>query len=121
MRVSEWILAAYFTYVSALSLIRPVPGDIRVRTLAVNGALVYVHRKSGSAEVLLVTYLLGLFLSYAQFPYWPSEPPWIVFPGEDGPAVNTILRRFNGWILGGYGIHTSVFPSAHVSGALAAA
>ena len=32
-----------------------------------------------------------------------------------------MLRRFNHWILGGYGIHTSVFPSAHVSGAVAAA
>jgi membrane-associated phospholipid phosphatase len=36
-------------------------------------------------------------------------------------AVDTVLRRFNHWILGGYGIHTSVFPSAHVSGAFAAA
>ena len=32
-----------------------------------------------------------------------------------------MLRQFNHWILGGYGIHTSVFPSAHVSGAFAAA
>ena len=69
---------------------------------------------------LLVIYLLGLFLSYVQFPFWPSEPPRIVFPGEDAPTVDTLLRQFNHWILGGYGIHTSVFPSAHVSGAVAA-
>jgi len=84
-------------------------------------SMLYVYRKWRCAEILLVIYLLGLFLSYAQFPYWPSEPPWIVFPGEDAPTIDTFLRRFNRWILGGYGIHTSVFPSAHVSGALAAA
>jgi len=83
-------------------------------------AMLYINRKSHKAEALLVIYLLGLFLSYAQFPFWPSEPPWIVFPGADAPAISTLLRRFNGRILGGYGIHTSVFPSAHVSGAVAA-
>ena len=31
------------------------------------------------------------------------------------------VRRFNLWIVGGYGIHSSVFPSAHVSSALSAA
>jgi membrane-associated phospholipid phosphatase len=35
--------------------------------------------------------------------------------------MQTIFRRFNWFLLGGYGIHTSVFPSAHVSGAFAAA
>jgi len=84
-------------------------------------SMLYLYRKWHAAETLLVIYLLGLFLSYVQFPYWPSEPPRIVFPGEDAPTVDTLLRRFNQWILGGYGIHTSVFPSAHVSGAFAAA
>jgi membrane-associated phospholipid phosphatase len=83
--------------------------------------MLYVYRKSHDAERLLVIYLLGLFLSYVQFPYWPSEPPRIVFPGEDALAIDTVVRQFNHWILGGYGIHTSVFPSAHVSGAFAAA
>jgi membrane-associated phospholipid phosphatase len=84
-------------------------------------SMLYVYRKSRDAEYLLVVYLLGLFLSYVQFPFWPSEPPRLVFPGEDGQAVDTLLRQFNHWLLGGYGIHTSVFPSAHVSGAFAAA
>jgi membrane-associated phospholipid phosphatase len=35
--------------------------------------------------------------------------------------VHTFLRTFNLSIVGDYGIHTSVFPSAHVSGAFAAA
>jgi membrane-associated phospholipid phosphatase len=84
-------------------------------------SMLYVYRKSRDAETLLVIYLLGLFLSYVQFPWWPSEPPRIVFPGEDAPTIDTLVRQFNQWILGGYGIHTSVFPSAHVSGAFAAA
>jgi len=35
--------------------------------------------------------------------------------------VMTVFRRFNLGLLGHYGIHTSVFPSAHVSGSMAAA
>lgn len=83
--------------------------------------MLYAGRRSGCADQLISIYLLGLFLSYVQFPFWPSEPPRIVFPNEDAPGVDTLLRQFNHWILGGYGIHTSVFPSAHVSGAVAAA
>jgi membrane-associated phospholipid phosphatase len=33
----------------------------------------------------------------------------------------TEVRRLNLWLLGGYGIHSSVFPSAHVSSAFSAA
>jgi membrane-associated phospholipid phosphatase len=219
MRLSEWVLGAYFTYVTALAVALPVEPGVRVRMLLVNGLLLcgyaallqprfresqaaehlrnwiplalmlvayrevgwlapathdhrlelswivwdrmalrewrlrdaiestgvvlptiletcyllvyalpafsmtmlYVFRKSRRADSLLVIYLLGLFLSYVQFPFWPSEPPRVVFPGEDAPAVETAIRQFNQWILGGYGIHTSVFPSAHVSGAFGAA
>ena len=34
--------------------------------------------------------------------------------------MQTVFRRLNWFVLSGYGIHTSVFPSAHVSGAFAA-
>jgi membrane-associated phospholipid phosphatase len=217
VRLSEWVLAAYFAYITVMAAILPVRAGVSLRTVLVNGVLLcgyslllrfraslvvdhlrnwiplslmllaykevgwlapaahnhqlegswivwdrlllrewrlrnviewagplfpsileicyllvyalpafsmgmlYVYRRSRYAECLLVIYLLGLFLSYVQFPYWPSEPPRIVFPGEDAPSIETIVRRFNHWILGGYGIHTSVFPSAHVSGAVAAA
>ncbi len=43
------------------------------------------------------------------------------FAGSDLPSVMTPLRRFNLWIVNGYGIHSSVFPSAHVSSAFSAA
>jgi membrane-associated phospholipid phosphatase len=83
-------------------------------------AMVYVYRRRPLIDVLLTIYLLGLFLAYAQFPFWPSEPPRTVFPGDDAPTVDTWIRSLNLWMLGSYGIHTSVFPSAHVSGAFAA-
>jgi len=68
-----------------------------------------------------LAYLAGTLGAYALFPYFPSEPPRTAFPGADLPNVVTVLRRFNLWIVGGYGIHSSVFPSAHVSSALSAA
>jgi membrane-associated phospholipid phosphatase len=80
----------------------------------------YVTGRRRDVDVLLTVYLLGLFLSYIQFPFWPSEPPRTVFPGQDLPAITTVFRRFNLALLGSQGIHTSVFPSAHVSGAFAA-
>lgn len=84
------------------------------------GVLYLVGRRRES-DVLLTIYMLGLTLCYAQFPFWPSEPPRTVFPGQDLPGIITPVREFNLWLVGSYGIHTSVFPSAHVSGAFAAA
>jgi membrane-associated phospholipid phosphatase len=84
-------------------------------------AVLYAYRRRERVNAFLFAFLLGVLLSYALFPYFPSEPPWTVFPNQDFPAVLTVFRRFNQWLLGGYGIHTSVFPSAHVSGAFSGA
>lgn len=84
-------------------------------------AMLYIYGARKRSEGYLLILVLGVLLAYAQFPFWPSEPPRTVFPGEDAPSMQTIFRRFNWFLLGGYGIHTSVFPSAHVSGAFAAA
>jgi membrane-associated phospholipid phosphatase len=65
--------------------------------------------------------VLAVVGAYALFPYFPSEPPRTVFPNQDLPSFATPFRSFNLWLLGGWGIHTSVFPSAHVSGAFSAA
>jgi len=83
-------------------------------------AVLYVYRRRARVDAFLFPFLLSVLLCYAQFPYWPSEPPRTVFPGEDFPSYDTIFRQFNWWMLGGYGIHTSVFPSAHVGGAFSA-
>lgn len=84
-------------------------------------AALYLWGRRERADALLFRFLLGTVLSYALFPYFPSEPPRAVFPGENLPAFDPIFRQFNWWLLGNHGIHTSVFPSAHVSSAYAGA
>ena len=37
MRISEWILAIYFAYVTVLSWILPVQPGVPIRTIIVNG------------------------------------------------------------------------------------
>ena len=87
----------------------------------VSMVVLYGLNARSRTDTLLTIYLLGMFLCYGQFPFWPSEPPRTVFPGQDMPQITTWVRGFNLWIVGSYGIHTSVFPSAHVSGAVATA
>ncbi|HEU0141894.1 MAG TPA: phosphatase PAP2 family protein [Bryobacteraceae bacterium] len=84
-------------------------------------AMLYAYHKRERVDRFLTIFLFGILAAYALFPYFPSEPPRAVFPNEDLPGVLTPFRRFNLALLGGYGIHTSVFPSAHVSGAFSAA
>jgi membrane-associated phospholipid phosphatase len=84
-------------------------------------AMLYVHRRREKVDRFLLVFVTAVLLCYAQFPFWPSEPPRVVFFGQDFPAYDTVFRRFNWWILANYGIHTSVFPSAHAAGAFAAA
>jgi membrane-associated phospholipid phosphatase len=84
-------------------------------------AFLYLSGRRDRVNQFLFVFVLGVLLCYAQFPFWPSEPPRVVFFGQDSPSYDTIFRRFNLWMLGNYGIHTSVFPSAHVAGAFAAA
>jgi membrane-associated phospholipid phosphatase len=84
-------------------------------------AVLYLYGRRERVDTFLFIFALTVLLCYAQFPFWPSEPPRVVFFGEDLPAYDTIFRRFNLWMLGNYGIHTSVFPSAHVAGAFSVA
>ena len=84
-------------------------------------AALYLYRRREMADRFLTVVVLTVFLCYVQFPFWPSDPPRAVFSGLDLPSYDTVFRRFNLWMLGNYGIHTSVFPSAHVAGALASA
>jgi membrane-associated phospholipid phosphatase len=93
-----------------------------VYTLAPFGvAMLYIYGHRERVDQFLFVFALGVLLCYAQFPFWPSDPPRVLFPGQDLPSYDTIFRRFNLWMLGNYGIHTSVFPSAHVAGAFAVA
>lgn len=83
--------------------------------------MLYAYRRREMVDEFLFVFAVGVLLCYAQFPFWPSDPPRVVFLGQDLPSYATVFRRFNLWMLGNYGIHTSVFPSAHVAGAFAAA
>jgi membrane-associated phospholipid phosphatase len=83
-------------------------------------AVLYRYGRRAEVNRFLFPFLLGTVASYCLFPYFPSEPPRAAFPGEDA-ALHNVFRQFNWWLLGGHGIHTSVFPSAHVSSAFAAA
>jgi len=83
-------------------------------------AMLYGSARRERVDAFLFTFLLAVTGCYVLFPYFPSEPPRTVFPTEDLPAYLTPFRRFNLGLLGGYGIHTSVFPSAHNAGAFSA-
>jgi membrane-associated phospholipid phosphatase len=83
--------------------------------------LVLKYGRREQAGVLWFAYLAGTLGAYALFPYFPSDPPRVVFPGADNPTIVSLTRQLNLAIVGGYGIHSSVFPSAHVSSAFSAA
>lgn len=84
-------------------------------------ATLYVQNRRERVNRFLQIYLFGTLLAYALLPYFPSEPPRTLYPALDAPQVSSIIRRFNLWLVNSGGIHSSVFPSAHVSSAFSAA
>jgi membrane-associated phospholipid phosphatase len=106
-----WILQSLLEF--SYTLVYAIP------PLAVS--LLYLYRRRDRVDQFLFTFLLGTLLSYALLPYFPSESPRLLFPGLDEPQMTTIWRRFNIWVLAHYDIHSSVFPSGHVSAAFSAA
>jgi membrane-associated phospholipid phosphatase len=84
-------------------------------------AVLYFQYRRERVNGALFLYLLGTLLSYGLFPYFPSDPPRSAFVGTDMPHVITPVRELNLWLVGDFGIHSSVFPSAHVSSAFSAA
>lgn len=103
-----------------------VPGYLEFCYLLVYGTFIfsisafYRANRRERIDHFITAYAVGTLLSYALFPYFPSDPPRVVFPNLDQPAITTALREFNLFLVGNYGIHSSVFPSAHVSSAFAA-
>jgi membrane-associated phospholipid phosphatase len=113
---------------AAIELAGPwIPGLLELCYLLVYAvapvSIVLLYRSGCSAQAgrLWLAYFAGTLGAYALFPYFPSEPPRTVFSGADLPQVATVFRKLNLLIVGGYGIHSSVFPSAHVSSAFSAA
>jgi membrane-associated phospholipid phosphatase len=85
--------------------------------------LLVLYRRKRRREIdrFLTVYLVGTLLAYALFPYFPSQPPRLVFPNFDMPTVSTWARTLNLYILRKATIHSGVFPSAHVSSVFSAA
>jgi hypothetical protein len=102
-----WPIAAVLELSYAFVYVMPVFGLV----------VLYIYGRASLSDQFLFLFLLATLSAYALFPYFPSEPPRTAFPADDLPRTNTAFRKFNLWMLGRTGIHTSVFPSAHVSGA----
>lgn len=123
----RWLLDTHHLRAAAESLGPVIPSYLEicyvlVYIVALVSALILLfnHRRA-QLNTFWFAFLAGTLASYALFPYFPSDPPRTVFAGSDLPHILTIFRRFNLLILGKYGIHSSVFPSAHVSSAFACA
>ena len=84
-------------------------------------AYFYIRHERRRLDDFLFPFLLGTLMTYALLPHFPSEAPRLVFAGEDLPGVETVFRRFNLWILDNCDIHSSVFPSGHVTVGFSAA
>ena len=84
-------------------------------------AVLYFQHRRERVNGAVFLYLMGTLLAYSLFPYFPSDPPRVAFGASDMPNISTPLRQLNLWLVGSYGIHSSVFPSAHVSSAFSAA
>jgi membrane-associated phospholipid phosphatase len=83
--------------------------------------ILYFRRRGRDIDRFLLFYVSGTLLAYAFFPFFPSEPPRLLFPQADPPHYFTTARSLNLWLLQVGTIHSSVFPSAHVSSAFSAA
>lgn len=83
--------------------------------------VLYLQHRRGCIDRFVVIYLTGTLLAYGLFPYFPSQPPRILFPQHDHPVLMTWIRSLNLWILKIGTIHVGVFPSAHVSSVFSAA
>ena len=84
-------------------------------------AVLYFQHRRKRVNGALFLYLLGTLLAYALFPYFPLGSAARGVRRSDMPHIITALRQLNLWIVNGYGIHSSVFPSAHVSSVFSAA
>jgi len=83
-------------------------------------AILYLNESRGSIDLFFTIYLAGTLGAYALFPFFPSEPPRLLYPTVEIPTVTTWARTLNLFVLRKGTIHVGVFPSAHVSSAFAA-
>jgi membrane-associated phospholipid phosphatase len=78
-------------------------------------AVLYKEGARLQIDRFLTTFALGTLTAYALLPLCAVESPRIAFPGQNLPAVASMFRDINVWILDRLDISTSVFPSGHVA------
>ena len=83
--------------------------------------ILYARHLRRYVDAFFVIYLAGTLGAYALFPFFPSQPPRLLYPNVAMPHFISWVRSFNLFILYKGSIHVSVFPSAHVSSAFSAA
>ena len=127
VRWDHVVLAQWHGRAFVESLGPAVPGFLELCYFLVYGAglfgviALYVLRRSKDIDRFLLFYVSGTLLAYAFFPFFPSQPPRLLFPDADPPQYLTSARSLNLWLLQVGTIHSSVFPSAHVSSAFSTA
>jgi membrane-associated phospholipid phosphatase len=124
----DWILLDGLKLRELIESLGPViPLYLEFCYLLVYGVALYcvaaLGDKAGRRAVnrFWTIYLVGTLGAYAFFPFFPTQPPRLAFPDISAPTVVTWLRELNEFVLGETTIHTSVFPSAHVSSVFASA
>ena len=83
--------------------------------------ILYVRNLRRFVDFFFVIYMAGTLGAYAMFPFFPSQPPRLLYPSVAMPHFASWVRGFNLFVLDKGSIHTGVFPSAHVSSAFSAA
>ncbi len=83
--------------------------------------ILYARHLRKFIDFFLVVYMAGTLGVYALFPFFPSQPPRLLYPNVAAPHFASWVRHFNLFLLNKGSIHSSVFPSAHVSSAFSAA
>ena len=84
-------------------------------------ALVYAFAGRRLADRFLLVLLLGTLSAYALIPLVPVISPRIAYPGMDEPAIATVPRAINVWMLDHLDNAVTVFPSGHVAVAFSSA
>ena len=104
-----------------------IPAYLELCYLLVYGAgtfciiMLWIKARRRDVDRFYVVLLTGTLLAYAMFPYFPTQPPRLAFPGIEMAPNHDLFRRLNLFLLRNATIHSGVFPSAHVSSAFSAA
>lgn len=84
-------------------------------------AVLYQRRAWKQIDTYLLTFAAGTLAVYALLPAIPAASPRLAFAGQDVPAIHSVWRDINVFILDHLDISTSVFPSGHVAVAFSSA